>query len=131
MGTPQFHAESARWLLCWFDRWQNRSWSPARLPGRRSCRSRLLFDELLSEPHPQLSRQPRSERDDHDDWEFRDFMLAVLSLEHWWGTRKPVRNVDSDRETSSLHEIRRVVGMYRMQTHLSLRIHLQRQLSIG
>jgi hypothetical protein len=45
-----------------------------------------------------------------DDRESRDLMPAALSLEHWWGTREPVRNVGSDRETSSLHEARRVAG---------------------
>ncbi len=72
------------------------------------CRSHLLHHYILGEPHLQLSRQPRSKRDDPDDWESRDRRLAALSLEHRWGTREPVRNMDSDREASSLYEARRV-----------------------
>src|SRR5581483_10418496 len=58
---------------------------------------------------------------DHDDRESLDLIPPALSLEHWWRTREPVRNVGSDGETSSLHEARRVAGMYTMQTHLTVK----------
>jgi hypothetical protein len=44
-------------------------------------------------------------------------MLAALSVEHWWGTGESIRNMDSDREASSLYEARRVTGIYYMQTY--------------
>jgi hypothetical protein len=79
-----------------------------RLPGRCSCRSRLLPDYLPGEPHLQLSRQPCGERYDRDDWESGDLVPAALSVEHWWGTGESMRNMGSDRETSSLYQARRV-----------------------
>ncbi len=52
------------------------------------------------ESPPWLSRQPYYEWGFHDDDTSRDLVPTALSLEHWWGTREPVRNVGNDRETS-------------------------------
>src|SRR5205085_11107932 len=106
------HAELARRLFCRFDRWPSRRPSPARSPSRRSCRRRLLPDYLPGEPHRQLSRQPDAERYDFNDWASRDLRLAALSVEQWWGTGASVRNMDSDRETSSLYEAWRVSSTF-------------------
>jgi hypothetical protein len=50
----------------------------------------------------------QSERDDHDDRQSRDLLPAVLSLEHGWGTRESVRNMDNHRETSILPKPRKI-----------------------
>ena len=59
----------------------------------------VLSHHLPGESPPWLSRQPYHERSFHDDDTSRDLVPAALSLEHWWGTCEPVRNVGNDRET--------------------------------